>query len=323
MMDPLFDTRYVERLRFFDGQPLDAEDLQSLEEFNRELRWLHNRSLHQPGIGNGLAARGDKGDRQVLVQAGYALNAAGQELVLTGTHHQPVPSVGGDEDGGPAVFDLVISYPPDEDLDEAEVRDGICAPRGAVRLRERPRFDWVRLRRDPAGGLRPVDDAERQAVQAGELIVLARAQVRDCALAAPLSVVPRRSARPPQRPRVVCGTVAAEWRWSPSPPAAEASFAWIETRIDTRAAGFARTPCYQARLAGPRPLLATWQVAFETTATLALMDGVAYVQEPAVAGFRCRVPLLTIGGGFTTDALQPVLDAAKATLGVTWLGIED
>ena len=51
----LFDeTRSVERPQFFMGQTLEASDLDGISDFHRAMRWLHNRSLHQVGIGNGL-----------------------------------------------------------------------------------------------------------------------------------------------------------------------------------------------------------------------------------------------------------------------------
>ena len=88
-------TRSVERQTFFDGQRLFAADLQALEGFNREMRWLHNRSLHQPGIGNGFAVSGRKGDRQVIVGPGYAIDDIGHEIVLTSSRTIPVPPVAG------------------------------------------------------------------------------------------------------------------------------------------------------------------------------------------------------------------------------------
>ena len=57
-MGILDETKFVERVQFFNGQRLFASDLQSVEAFNREMRWLHNQSLHQPGVGNGYAVRG-------------------------------------------------------------------------------------------------------------------------------------------------------------------------------------------------------------------------------------------------------------------------
>ena len=42
------------------------------------MRWLHNRSLHQPGVGNGYKVTGTQGDRQVTIGPGYALDAYGR-----------------------------------------------------------------------------------------------------------------------------------------------------------------------------------------------------------------------------------------------------
>ena len=72
-------TRFLERSRFFDGQRLFASDLQAVEAFGREMRWLHNQSLHQPGIGSGFAVSGSKGDREVVIQPGYAIDAEGRD----------------------------------------------------------------------------------------------------------------------------------------------------------------------------------------------------------------------------------------------------
>mgnify|MGYP001036441712 CR=1 FL=1 len=49
----VYGTQFLERIQFFNGQRLFASDLQALEAFNREMRWLHNQSLHQPGVGSG------------------------------------------------------------------------------------------------------------------------------------------------------------------------------------------------------------------------------------------------------------------------------
>ena len=125
-MEFLKETRFIERLQFFNGQRLFASDLQGLEAFNREMRWLHNQSLHQPGIGNGFAVSGKKGDREVTVGPGYAIDAEGREIVLTQTEVEPVPPVAGEEDGSPVVFDLTVSYPDDASLEETERREGIC-----------------------------------------------------------------------------------------------------------------------------------------------------------------------------------------------------
>src|SRR3954454_12726023 len=99
-MGILDETAAIERLRFFDGQRLFASDLQGIEAFNREMRWLHNRSLHQPGIGKGFAVTGRRGDREVRIGAGYALDDQGREIVLTIGRTEPVPPVDSEPGGG-------------------------------------------------------------------------------------------------------------------------------------------------------------------------------------------------------------------------------
>ena len=78
------ETQFLERIQFFNGERLFATDLQTLEAFNREMRWLHNQSLHQPGVGSGYAVAGNVGDRQVTVSPGYALDSLGREIILHG-----------------------------------------------------------------------------------------------------------------------------------------------------------------------------------------------------------------------------------------------
>jgi hypothetical protein len=109
-MGILSETRFIERLQFFNGQRLFASDLQGLEAFNREMRWLHDRSLHQPGIGSGFAVYGKKGDREIKIKPGYAIDSLGREIVLTETWIEPVPPVASEDDGKSVFYDLTVSY---------------------------------------------------------------------------------------------------------------------------------------------------------------------------------------------------------------------
>src|SRR5947207_3066394 len=109
-MNVLDDLAALNRPQFFNGQRLFAADLQGLETLNREMRWLHNKSLHQPGIGSGYAITGRKSDRQVTIGPGYAIDADGREIILTATRAEAVPPVAGADDGGPAFFDLTVAY---------------------------------------------------------------------------------------------------------------------------------------------------------------------------------------------------------------------
>jgi len=244
-------TRSLERQQFFDGQRLFASDLQNLEAFHREMRELHNKSLHQWGIGKGFATSGERGERQVTVGPGYAIDADGHEIVLVRSRLEPVPPVAGGDDGGSAFFLLTVSYPSDYDLEETEIRQGLCKTRGTVRLREEPIFCWVRLVRDGAGKLRPADDRLDGDVREGRKIVLARVEVRDCQIE-DVSIAQRRNARPATQPRIYCGR--AEPVWTLVPPSNDAMPFVLQAEIDTSEAGFLTPPCYFARLEGPRLL---------------------------------------------------------------------
>ncbi|MHB9757323.1 hypothetical protein ACYBSK_23350 [Streptomyces sp. BYX5S] len=314
------DQDALERPLFFDGQQLYADNLQGLEAHHRALRRLHNRSLHQPGVGSGLAVAGRRGEREVRIQPGYALDAAGRELLLGEPVTEPVPPVAGEPDGGPAHFDLAVSHPADEDLEETETRVGVCAPRGAVRLREHPRLDWVRLRPDPSGELLPVDDAQRLALQNGQLIALGRAAVRDCRLDADVSRVLRRTARPPQRPRVRCGSASVTWLpWYADPDDVESALLGLRTEDPVGTGGLPATPCYTARVEGCRPLVLSGGADEQA---LVVLDGPAYVQDPTPWGFVCCVPLLVYAGqlGLISDKW---LKHANALWRVMWYAIEE
>jgi hypothetical protein len=218
------EARHLERHTFFNGQRLFADDLQGLESFSREMRWLHNRSLHQPGIGNGFAVRGFKGDRKVRVDPGYAIDSEGREIVLIESTELDVPPVAGERDGSPTYYDLVVSYPDDSMLEVAETRAGVCAPRGAVRLREEPVFCWVRLVRTEGGSatttaangtvvkenLVAVDAKLGAEIELGLRIVIARAEVLNCQLNRDLSIAERRNARTPLGPHIACGDYAPD-----------------------------------------------------------------------------------------------------------------
>jgi hypothetical protein len=259
--------RRRERPAFFEGQLLGAGDLQDLEAYGSDLRWLHNRSLHQPGIGSGFPVIGEKGDREVVVGPGYALDADGKELVLTSEVRLPIPAVAAERDGTSVRFDLTIAYADEADLKEAETRDGICYPRGAVRLLEAPEFCWVRLERDESGGFSVANPTRRVEILEGHRIRLARIEVLNCELRSPVALEQRREARPPRLPYLVAGLTSPEPDGSPAwtpvgsdadgnlhlPIAAPSHFLFAFTRVvNTCGAGFESTPWYTAHVIGPR-----------------------------------------------------------------------
>jgi hypothetical protein len=295
-------TRFLERNRFFNGQRLFASDLQAVESFNREMRWLHNQSLHQPGIGSGFAIAGNKGDRQVVIQPGYAIDSQGREIVLGDTAIEPVPPVADDGFGGAVYYDLTVSYPDERALKTTETRDGICAPPGAIRLREAPVFCWVRL--GPPPDRLPVDAVLRDAVQQGLRLRLARAQVLNCQLDRPLSVAQRRNAKPAEQPYVACAT-ADQLTWTlPNGPDSVGVGLQLLASIDTTAAGFRTPPCYSAHLLGEREFTFTVKTPAGTTVTVKrLLDGFVTLLAPTETGFDFS--LLVPDSLFTKVPEQP------------------
>lgn len=253
--------RRRERPAFFEGQLLGAADLQDLEAYGSELRWQHNRSLHQPGIGSGIPVTGEKGDREVVVGAGYALDADGREIVLTSEVRLAIPAVAAETDGTSVRFDLTIAYADERDLKQSETREGICYPRGAVRLLEAPEFCWVRLQRDESGGYFPVLPTRKTEILEGRRIRLARIEVLNCELRSRVALEQRREARPPRLPYLVAGLTTGEW--APLGPNRDGKlnlpiwfprdFLYAFTReVNTCGAAFESIPWYTAHVVGPR-----------------------------------------------------------------------
>jgi hypothetical protein len=320
-------TQFLERVQFFNGQRLFAQDLQTLESFNREMRWLHNQSLHQPGVGNGYGVVGNKGDRQVTVTPGYAIDACGREIVLTEAHIEPVPPVAGDALGNPIFYDLAVSYPNDSDLVESQTRQGICLPQGAVRLREAPNFCWIQL-----GGLnlQPVDPQLKLEVQSNMRIVLARAQIKNCQLYQPLSTAQRRNARQSTRPRIVCGSEGPgpplKWTVVMATDASGKSFGWgVSADIDTSAARFQTPPCYSAYVMGGR----FFTQGVGELSNQFVLDGWVNISSPSAQGFTIQLVMPNLENDFINPTefftggegdVNSVLAGNQWT--VVWLGVE-
>ena len=284
-------SHYRERIQFFNGQRLFADDLQALEAFHREMRWLHNQSLHQPGVGSGFAVAGAREDREVTIRPGYAIDDLGREIVLTEVHVEPVPPVANDGHGRPAAYDLTVAYPSEDELQAAETRQAVCAEqacqeRGAVRLREVPVFCWVRL--GPAPDRLPVNQALRADLEKGRRIRLARAEVLNCKLEKPLSIVVRRNARPAERPYFMAGQTTPGG-WVVKGPADTSGFGFeLSNSVDTSCAKFRSTPRYFAHVLGPRNM----RLVPDRIDTDVLVDGFVSYHTPDLVNDRFDVSVL-------------------------------
>lgn len=270
-MSPTADIPQLDRVRFFNGQRLRADDLADWQARVRALRWLHSRSFHSWGIALRFDVRGDSGDTAVEVSPGFAVDCLGREIILSSDRVVPVPAVAASPSGEDASFYLTASYLGDDNQKVRERRDGVCRPEGTVRLGEEPLLEWRRA----------------DQIDEGIDIVLAQAWIRNCQLSRPLSLAARRSARAADQPHIAAGqTPAGQTEWTPWQ--VNGDVLGLAVEVDTTAARFRSVPRYIAHLAGER-------VVGETTAGVgeSLLVPFCAVSETARDGFRYQVLLPT------------------------------
>lgn len=313
------DIPELERPAFFNGQRLTAADLTAVQAYHRELRWLHNRSLHNWGIAFGLAVTGSRGERAVRVRPGYALDCKGRDLILSEALELAIPPVAGDSNGEPVTYYLTASYAEDAEL-TPETRRGSCGSSGAVRRPEEPIIRWQN----------PDDTGSEHRFTQGIDVVLASIQVQNCQLVADISGSERRDAVPAQQPYVAAGqTKAGQTQWRAWPPEDnQERFIGITTTVTTTDAGFRTTPRYQAHVIGSRLALQT-----DNQAQI-VVDGYTQVLNASAGSFDLvmTLPQGMIGSGWLNppDILTPELldrlsnNSAAGDLGwyVVWMGVE-
>lgn len=300
----------IDRPAFFTGERLFPETLDDAFSGPLALHRLHNRALHGWGIAFGLEVTGPVDATTVTVGAGYAIDAAGRDLVLAQPLALGVPPVSQAPDCGPVRFALTIAFTEDVDA-VVETRDGDCGATGAVH-----RSDAPTIRFQPEGSVR-----------AGLDVVLAHAAVRDCRLAEPLSLEGRRSALPAGRPHVAGGATAAQGTgWKPWPTAGAA--VGVAATVSTAAAGFGDVPRYQARVEGQRLVTP----AQSPSGTLFVVDGTLMIDGATSSSFDAVVVLPTgvVGAGGGSATPLPLNPPEAYTAGllddigwrVVWIGVE-
>src|ERR1700677_985495 len=327
-MSIIGSTQFLERIQFFNGERLFASDLQSLEAFNREMRWLHNQSLHQAGVGSGFQLVGNTGDRQVTISPGYAIDSCGREIILTENQVKAIPPVADNGSGAPVFYDLTVSYPDDSQLVPAETRTGICTPAGVISLREAPVFCWVQLSDDPTNH-QPLDPRLKVRINKALFLVLAQVQIFNCQLNQPVSTVPRRNARPAKQPRVACGTFnPSTWNTSLIPsdtpgsvsvplPTTGPTFPAItlSTQVVVPSGVFQATPSYKARFTGN--ILQT----DTSPGNWWIEDGLISISNSTPSGFLATVypVIVTV---VSPAAGSVTISSTTWNFQITWMGIE-
>lgn len=295
------DIPDLERIVFFQGELLTADDLTTLDTNNRELRWLHNRSLHNWGIGFGLDVQGAAGATFVSVNPGYAIDNLGREIILGSPLQQPIPAV-----AGPATYYLVANYVDDAGQTAEERRDAAgcgcasacaCSTSGATRLSNDPAILWKTVAQLVSG----ID------------VILAQAFIQNCALNLTPSAAVRRYA--------ACGspfTFRANQVSSPAIPwtvwQQGATNVGFTAAIDTSIAKFQTAPRYMAQIVGSR-----------SGAGFIVVDFVSIANETPT-GFTLQVALppisATINPPTVTDPVGGPQILNQLGWAVSWMGVE-
>jgi hypothetical protein len=256
-MENSFERIAMERIQFFTGQRLFTSDLQILEENNLNMRWCHNISLHQPGIGIGFLVDSRLGDCDVSVHPGYAIDSNGREIVLTSKQRLSIPPVSNDGFGNPVNYDLVISYPEDRFLDEVSKAIKIKASKGALRLKDEPVFHWVELDRN----LQPKDDKLKLDIKNGLKLILKRIGIKNCIITRIFTELKTRKAHPERSPHIFAGATNAqttEWEFWTEKYYRPYNGGWVDYLVglklfvNTSYGKFNKPPRYTARVAGKR-----------------------------------------------------------------------
>jgi hypothetical protein len=126
-------------MNYFNGQFLKEDDFRVEQAYHLDRQRRHNRTLHTPGITQGLNVTADIGADDVQVASGTAIDEDGQMIVLeTGSDPLPIRP----EHRGKTVL-LVISYD-DETSDPATVGGN-----GDTRIHEKPKLEFFVEGSDP------------------------------------------------------------------------------------------------------------------------------------------------------------------------------
>jgi hypothetical protein len=297
MLTPL--RHRLERLRHRQGELLRSRDFRDQQTIEAELRWWHNRALHNAyGIACGLVVT--QAGTQVTVAPGLAYDCFGRELLLSHPVELTLPPA-------PPAVKLLIRYRETSNASCSGPPVGSCGCSASAGVPEHLELRWVDATRrfDPREGV----PLPRISVHAnGRVLAADPVEMR---------------ARPLARPRIATGSTtpgSSGWElWERlDDPATTLGF---QITIDTSVAGFTRVPCYFASLEGPR-----WRVLADgSDPSLLLISD--HIVHDSPTGFTFRV----FAGLEQPDNRQPNAQrlpafqafAREHRLSVHWLGIQD
>ncbi|MGB9180939.1 MAG: hypothetical protein WCB68_17030 [Pyrinomonadaceae bacterium] len=297
------DPIELQRLRFQQGQQLRSQDFRDQIAIEAQLRWWHNRSLHNAyGIAEGFDV--ERRDRSIIVHPGLAYDSRGRELILQQPKVINLPAAAPAE--GAKKIILLARYREASSYPRRDLLSGVCEA-GASPLIESPEFLWK-----PAEQVVPADG-----VLVAQLLNENGEQTLD-----EESVLPR--SRAMAKPRIVTGATipgSTAWNLWSVPGVNNLSFPLgVQVQIDTTAAGFTQKPCYFAWLQG-----ALWNPSDPKFIAAPL----AHIADPSIDGFTFRLWMPPMRVALSEQTANEFFTARflsfaqKQSLYVCWLGIRE
>lgn len=305
MKDMSIASKELERLRYWQGQMLRSRDFRDQVAIESQLRWWHNRALHNTyGVSFGLKVIPDNSKNPpivVRVTCGLAYDCFGRELILLKDH----PDVSVPQQSSDEYLVLLIRYKETSQyLKKNEIGEA-CLPNSCSLFQEELEFQWRPLKSfRPTDGV-PLAQAEYDKNSRGLLS---------------LKSIPMFS-RPLARPRIASGaTIPGNTAWEKWTESNNVTVG-METRIDTSSAGFTETPNYFAWLQSEEPLWDSDQQSF-------ILAPFTNISDPAVDGFKLRLLLPNLPKGSSVpinegfDEQRFITLTRKRKLYVCWLGCQ-
>lgn len=300
--------RTNQRINYFDGQLLRADDLQADSGYEAWLRGMHVRAVHQTwGIALGFELTLVGG--QVRIAPGIAYDCHGREIMSA----RPITVAAPQLPEGPApghYFDLVISY--DEGLAAEPAGATLCFEPGRPPFEEGPLWRW-RYAGPMAFALAPAP-TDHGSVRLGEEIPLGRFLLtRRAGLGEPDGSV-RRSVQAQVRPYIANGQAQLT-------PIFNYWYGNYFLTIDTSAAGFNQTPYYFAGLSSHPLIGSRTNFTIEEAATIRNTFGpFLSIRDADRDGFTLDVRFANPLVGSTGSGSYASLLAEQFS--VKWVGIE-
>lgn len=292
------DRPELQRLRYWQGQTLRSRDFRDQMAGEAQLRWWHNRALHNAyGIVAGFEVfKDEQNGKSVTIRRGLAYDCFGRELILTADTSFPLPT----EPVPDARMTLLARYRDTREFPRKYEMTAACAPNPAC-SGDRLEFLWKQTD---------------------------RVEVRD---GVPLYWLPEnetlKSARPLARalarPHIASGaTIPGNTNWElwsePVGAEEEEMDLGFQVGVDTSAAGFTEVPCYFAWLQG-----ALWSPSMSSDFFPVLFE---HIDSPSTTGFIFRIwmPNLPVLDDETNKKFVSRFPefARKRELFICWLGIQ-